>query len=158
MNFLTKEILLDIIYVFLITGAWDIILRFMSEGKIKFFGIEKMKWVVVLKDYFEKHTVLSAFLLAAFVGAIAYYIISYLYKVIKLNLKTFNGKIIGMFIVFMVSGLLGLPMRYSGLFPVLVEHYYNPLGFTYSFITDAMSGIIVSITFTIFKIILSHYN
>ena len=37
-------------------------------------------------------------------------------------------------------------MRYSGLFPILNKYYYEPLGFTYSFITDGMSGVIVAIT------------
>lgn len=130
-----------LILVFFITGIWDVILRKMSEGYIKFFGIENMKWVRVLQEYFKEHTLLSAGLLAAFVGAIAYALIIY-------TLKTFDlsGNFQGILITSAVSGLLGIPMRYSGLFPVLKEHYYDKLGFWYSFGTDTFSGIVVAVT------------
>ena len=64
-----RERILILILVFFITGFWDIILRGLSEGKIKFFGIENMKWVTVLKKYFEKHTVLSAAINCGFCGS-----------------------------------------------------------------------------------------
>jgi hypothetical protein len=90
-NFFTRELLVNLIFVFFITGTWDIILRLMSQGYIKFLGIENMKWVKVLKDYFDKHTLLAAFLIAALVGAIAYICIMYTYLVINLNNCTFNS-------------------------------------------------------------------
>ena len=68
----TKERFLNLHLVFIITGLWDIILRMMSEGKISFLGVENMKWVRTLKNYFKKHTILSAALLAGFVGALCY--------------------------------------------------------------------------------------
>ena len=113
----------------------------MSEGKIFFLGIENMKWVTTLKNYFEYHTLLSAALLAAFVGAIAYVLIIYTFDLLNVNNLFYQ-----LLIVFLISGLVGIPMRYSGLFPILNEHYYKPLKFTYSFITDSMSGVIVAIT------------
>jgi hypothetical protein len=113
----------------------------MSEGYIDFFGIENMKWVTTLKDYFKYHTVLGAALLAAFVGAIAYILIIYTFDLLNVN-NIFNQIVI----VFFISALVGIPMRYSGLFPILNKHYYEPLGFTYSFITDGMSGVVVAIT------------
>jgi hypothetical protein len=137
----TKERLLTLILVFFITGLWDIILRVMANGNFSFLGIEKMKWVTVLRGYFEKHTILSAALLAAFVGAIAYVLI--VYTLTYLNITNYLQSLL---IVFLISGLIGFPMRYSGLFPVLYNHYYKPLGLTYSFITDGMSGVIVAIT------------
>ena len=137
----TRERLITIIIVFFITGIWDVILRAMSEGYIDFFGIENMKWVTTLKDYFKYHTVLGAALLAAFVGAIAYILIIYTFDLLNVN-NIFNQIVI----VFFISALIGIPMRYSGLFPILNKHYYEPLGFTYSFITDGMSGVVVAIT------------
>ncbi len=138
----TKERFLNLHLVFIITGLWDIVLRMMSEGKISFLGIEKMKWVKTLKNYFEKHTVLSAALLAGFVGALCYILYIYTIDTFKLKLNNYYSLILTLFL----SGIIGIPMRYSGLFPVLNEHYYKPLGFTYSFITDSLSGVIVAIS------------
>lgn len=137
-----------LILVFFITAIWDIVLRFMAEGKIKFFGIENMKWVRVLKEYFEEYSTLSAALLAGFVGASAYYYLVYILDYIK------STTIIQVVVItFLVSGIIGIPMRYSGSFPVLTEYYYDRLGFNYSFITDAFSGLVVAATlFTLQKI------
>jgi hypothetical protein len=137
----TYQRLVNLILVFIITGFWDVILRAMAEGKISFLGIENMKWVTTLKDYFNYHTILGAALIAAFVGVIAYVLIIYTFD-------TFNvtNKFLQLLIVFIISSLVGIPMRYSGLFPILDKYYYKPLGFTYSFITDGISGVIVAIT------------
>ena len=140
----------DVIIIFIITALWDVILRMMSEGKIKFFGIENMKWITVLEEYFQKHTVLSAALIAGFVGAITHFII------IK-SLDTFKLSGVNLYtilLVIMISGIIGIPMRYSGLFPHLKKHYYDPLGFGYSFATDAFSGIVVGTSYQIIKLIL----
>tara|TARA_B100000085_G_C18356455_1_gene436473 strand:- start:209 stop:664 length:456 start_codon:yes stop_codon:yes gene_type:complete len=137
----TRQRLINLILVFIITGLWDIVLRNMSEGNISFLGIENMKWVTTLKQYFEYHTLLGAALIAAFVGAIAYVLIIYAFEILNVNNKLYQ-----IIIIFLISGLLGIPMRYSGLFPVLDKYYYKPLGFTYSFITDSMSGVVVAIT------------
>lgn len=139
--FFTRTRLVQLILVFLITGLWDMILRAMALGNFSFLGIEKMKWVTTLKPYFEHHTLLGAALIAAFVGAFTYPLIQYAFD--KFNI---TNAIIQLIVVFLISGLVGIPMRYSGLFPILDEHYYKPLGFTYSFITDGMSGVVVTIT------------
>tara|TARA_B110000858_G_C17674569_1_gene413515 strand:- start:512 stop:880 length:369 start_codon:yes stop_codon:yes gene_type:complete len=119
----------------------------MSEGNISFFGIEDMKWVTVLKEYFEYHTLLGAALLAAFVGAIAYVLIIYTFEMFDVNNVYLQS-----ILVFLISGLVGVPMRYSGLFPILDEYYYKPLGFTYSFITDSMSGVVVAATLILLQL------
>lgn len=137
----TYERLVSLILVFFITGFWDMILRNMSEGNISFLGIENMQWVTVLKEYFDYHTLLGAALIAAFVGAVAYVLI-----ILTIDTLNVSNKIIQLVLVFLISGLVGIPMRHSGLFPILVKHYYEPLGFTYSFITDSMSGVVVAIT------------
>lgn len=143
--FFNRDFLMQIILVFFITGFWDIILRLMSEGKLNLFGIEKMKWVVTLKDYFKYHTLLGAALIAAFVGALTYPLIMYTFD--KLNV---SNRIYQILLIFLISGLVGIPMRYSKLFPILNKYYYKPLGFLYSFTTDGMSGVIVSISLTIY--------
>ncbi len=146
---LTRQRLINLIIVFLITGLWDIILRNMSEGNFSFFGIENMKWVTTLREYFKHHTILGAALIAAFVGAIAYIIIIYTFELFDVN-----NILAQLVLIFLISGLVGIPMRYSGLFPLLDKYYYRPLGFTYSFITDSLSGVIVAITlFFIEKIV-----
>lgn len=137
----TYERLVSLILVFFITGFWDMILRNMSEGNISFLGIENMQWVTVLKEYFDYHTLLGAALIAAFVGVVAYVLI-----ILTIDTLNVSNKIIQLVLVFLISGLVGIPMRHSGLFPILVKYYYEPLGFTYSFITDSMSGVVVAIT------------
>ena len=148
-----RERILILILVFFITGFWDIILRALSEGKIKFFGIENMKWVTVLKKYFEKHTVLSAALIAGFVGVIAYIVI-----ILAISYLKISNVFLVLVITFIISGLIGFPMRWSGLFPILYEHYYKPLGITYSFITDGMSGVVVLITLAFLGLIRDKLN
>ena len=129
-----------IVIIFIITALWDVVLRFMAEGHIQFSGIENMKWVVVLKDYFKKHTLLAAALIAGFVGAVTQLVIELLFTKIK-NTYVYTT------CVLLLSGLIGLPMRYTGLFPVLKEHYYDPLGFPYSFSSDTFSGLVVMLTY-----------
>ena len=143
----TRTRLITLILVFFITAFWDIVLRAMAEGNLSFFGIEKMKWVTTLKSYFRHHTVLGAALIAAFVGAIAYVLIIYTFDVLKVN-----NKLHQLLLAFLISGLVGIPMRLSGLFPILDKHYYKPLGFTYSFITDGISGVVVAITLFILQL------
>lgn len=138
----TEEKLKLLILAFCVTGIWDVVLRYMADGKIAFFGIENMKWVTVLRDYFKKHTVLAAALLAAFVGAISF--ILYQYAREYINPKMDNK--LSLVLLFFISAIVGLGMKYSGLYPVLYEHYYKPLGGPYSFIADGMSGVIVGIT------------
>ena len=121
----------------------------MSEDKIKFFGIENMKWITVLEEYFEKHTILSAALIAGFIGAVTHFII--IKSLESLNLSGVN--IYTILLVIFISGIVGIPMRYSGLFPHLKKHYYDQLGFGYSFLTDAFSGTVVGASYQIIKLI-----
>lgn len=148
-NLFTRSRLIDLILVFFITGFWDIVLRLMAEGHFPFLGIEKMKWVTVLKEYFEKHTILGAALIAGFVGAVTYPLIMYTFDKFDIT-----NRIVQLIVVFLISGLVGIPMRYSGLFPHLNEHYYKPLDLPYSFMTDAMSGVVVSITLFVLHLII----
>ena len=141
-----------IIAIYVITALWDVVLRFMATGNLKVAGVEKMKWVVVLKEYFERHTLLSAALVAGFVGAVTELTLQYTVN------SWFPSHSIGFVLgVVMVSGLIGLPMRYSKLFPHLDEFYYERLGFTYSFGTDAFSGFVVMVTYWLFDKFMNNY-
>ena len=129
-----------IVVAFIITALYDVLLRMFSEGKIKFLGIENINWVVALRGYFKKHTVLGAALIAGFVGAVAYV------AILKTMPVQFNNNIVYyMLWVALISAIIGIPMRYSGLFPHLKRYYYDPLPITTIF-SDALSGVIVGIT------------
>lgn len=135
----------DLLLIFVITAIWDVILRMFSEQKLQLFGIHKWKWVVALRPYFAKHTVLSAALLAGFIGSVAYACIT---------LPTFYQRLhpFESFVwMLIVSGGLGIPMRYSGLYPHLKKYYYDTLGFMYSLATDTLSGLIVCVTYICIK-------
>lgn len=135
----------NLIACFCITAAWDVVLRLFSEKKIKLLGIENWKWVVALEPYFKNHTTLAAALIAGFVGAIAYVLITYF------SFSEQLGPISYLCWVTFVSGIVGIPMRYSGIFPHLSKYYYKSLGFWYSMTTDAISGVIVYITMIVLQ-------
>ena len=135
--------------IFLITAFWDIILRLMAEKKITFTGIEKMKWVTSLETYFSKHTVLAAALIAGFVGAITSIIVHFTISDTHPLLLLY---------ITIISGLIGFPMKYSGLFPILNETYYKTLGPYYAFVTDAFSGFVVAITYAAMRRIFFSVN
>ena len=50
-----------------------------------------------------------------------------------------------MIITFIISGITGLLMQYSGLFPILSETYYKHLGKFKGFYHDGISGLIAQI-------------
>lgn len=130
-----------IITAFIVTALWDIILRWYAEDKMPHLpaplDVHNWNWVKVLKPYFEKHTLLGAALIAGFVGALTAYL---------MNFVRVKSMTIYSIILVLVSGIVGIPMRYSGLFPHLKTYYYDTLGFKTSFLTDAFSGIVVGIT------------
>lgn len=127
-----------VVLAFVVTAMWDVVLRYFAEGKIEMLGIQNWTWVVALKPYFEKHTLLAAAGIAGMVGAFTYVIIETLAPA-RLSLPRYL-----LFIAF-ISAMVGIPMRISGLFPHLKTHYYDPLPITTIF-TDALSGVIVAIT------------
>lgn len=132
-----------LIITFLITGFWDILLQIYSNYYDTLPTI--LKWFKdpkILQPYFKHHTILSAFLLAAFAGAIAQF---FILKVHKLPTKS-NDVYSYLLVTFIISGIVGLFMQYSGLYPILDETYYKHLGKINGFIHDGISGLIVQIT------------
>jgi hypothetical protein len=53
--------------------------------------------------------------------------------------------------VFLVSGIVGLVMKHSSLFPILKEEYYDRVENYISFVLDGLSGIIVAVSFVLIK-------
>lgn len=127
-----------VVLSFVVTAVWDIVLRFFAEERLRMFGIERWNWVVALRPYFEKHTVLAAAGIAGMIGAVTYVIIERLSPA-RIALPQY------LLLVAIISALVGIPMRYSGLFPHLKTYYYDPLPVTTIF-TDALSGLVVAAT------------
>ena len=130
------------ILTFAVTALYDVVLRLLSENYDKTPSFLQMDFVLYLQPYFEKHTLLAAALIAGFVGATAQFIILNLHK-----LPSTNGAFISfMTVTFTISALYGFLMKFSTLFPHLVNTYYKKLGVSRSMYTDGMSGIIVQST------------
>lgn len=134
----------DSIYIltFIITALWDVILRVMSENYAKLPNVFKYDFIKYLQPYFKKHTILSAALIAGFVGATTQYIILNLHK-----LPTDKNSLMSFLVVsFIVSALYGFIMKWSKLYPHLVDTYYKNLGTVRSMYHDGISGVIVQLT------------
>lgn len=130
----------SVVTVFVITALWDVVLRLFAERRVRALGIENWSWVATLRPYFARHTVLGAALIAGFVGAIAYAIIS--------SVDTEPWPLaLRILWVALISALVGIPMRHSGLFPHLKRFYYDPLPFATTFASDAFSGVLVGASF-----------
>ena len=134
-----------IILTFIVTGLWDVVLRVMSENYKKLPNMMKYDFVRILQPYFKKHTLLAAALIAGFVGAITQYVI--------LNMVSFPSDIMDvssvvtfLLVSFIISGLFGIIMKATKLFPHLDEYYYKPLGLIRSIYHDGISGLVVQIT------------
>ena len=134
-----------IILTFIVTGLWDVILRFMSLNYESLPTSLKMPFVKYLTPYFEKHTLLAAALIAGFVGATTQPLILMVTPFPK-NIKNIEYIIQFLVVTFIISALYGFVMKWSGLFPHLDKYYYNKLGVINSMYHDGVSGLIVQIT------------
>ena len=137
------------VIAFCVTAIWDVILRGFSEEELKFMRIEKLSWVVALRPYFEHHTVLSAAAIAGVVGAGTSVIITKFEPEI-----TSESNLLYLLWVAFVSAVVGITMRYSGMFPYLKLYYYDPLPNTTTFFADALSGVVVALTMMYIRITL----
>ena len=136
------------ILTFIITGLWDVVLRFMSLNFDSLPNIIKnvLPFIKYLQPYFFKHTLLAAALIAAFVGATTQVIIINLLPFPKIN-SNYSYILKFMILSFIVSALYGFIMKFSKLFPILEETYYKKLeengGVIRSMYHDGISGLIV---------------
>lgn len=134
-----------IILTFIVTGLWDVILRFMSLNYERLPSVLQMQFVKYLIPYFKQHTLLAAALIAGFVGATTQPFILMLCPFPK-NPNDFGYIMKFLAISFIISALYGFIMKWSGLFPYLEKYYYNQLGVFKSMYHDGVSGLIVQIT------------
>ena len=146
-----------IILTFIVTGLWDVMLRFMSLNFESLPSILQMKFVKDLTPYFKQHTLLAAALIAGFVGATTQ---PFILMVTPFPQNKSNIAYIIKFltVTFIISALYGFIMKWSGLFPYLEQYYYNPLGVFKSMYHDGVSGLIVQITLLLLFTILKLYN
>lgn len=137
-----------IILSFIVTGLWDVVLRFMSLNYNKLPKYFQMDFVKDLIPYFKHHTLLAAALIAGFVGATTQIIIL---SIMSFPKSIFNFVYIFKFMIltFIISALYGFIMKGSKLFPYLERYYYEPLGVLRSMYTDGFSGLIVQTTLLI---------
>tara|TARA_B110000211_G_C14065921_1_gene547636 strand:+ start:1925 stop:2392 length:468 start_codon:yes stop_codon:yes gene_type:complete len=134
-----------IILTFIVTALFDVVLRFIVENYDELPSyVKEYKFLKYLIPYFKKHTLLSAALIAGFIGAITQFIIL---KVVDFpNNKDFNYITKFLLLSFIISGLFGFIMKLTKLFPHLDATYYKNLGNTNGAIHDGVSGLIVQIT------------
>lgn len=132
------------VMAFVVTALWDVALRMLSEEKVRFLGLEKGERTVALREYFRKHTLLAAALLAGFIGAVTFAVLELTWPHAK---NTTWGKLLGYFVyVFVVSALMAIPIRLSKLFPHLEQDYYVALGIPKTALSDGASGVIVAVS------------
>ena len=123
-----------LLLTFLITGFWDIVLRYYPLEP-------RPDFRVVLDKYFEQHGVIEAAVIAGLVGLVT--------QIIILSLVKFPNKIVSkqtlVFLItsFLISGLIGIPLNRCRFIPTLSDTYYKGLGNVRSFFTDAYSGLVV---------------
>ena len=134
-----------IILTFIVTALWDVVLRVMSLNYNKLPKYFQIDFVKNLIPYFKHHTLLSAALIAGFIGATTQVIIL---SIMSFPTSIFNIGYISKFMIlsFIISALYGFIMKGSKLFPYLERHYYEPLGVIRSMYTDGVSGLIVQTT------------
>lgn len=149
------------IITFIVTALWDVVLRIMNENWERMPTIIRhyLPFVKYLDEYFKKHTLLAAALIAGFVGATTQVIIINIMKFPKnLNIINFFKFLV---LSFIISALYGFIMKWSKLFPILEETYYKKLeqegGVIRSMYHDGISGLIVQITIYVLIIIKKYF-
>ena len=122
------------VLVFAITAIFDLLMNILPPPV----------GAVLTRSYFKEHTVLSAALIAGFIGACTFI------PLLPLGV-TERASYMNIVAIFLVSALIGFPMEWSGMFPILQKHYYDPLPRYQTFLADGMSGIMVAFVFWIIQ-------
>ena len=149
------------ILTFIVTGLWDVVLRIMTENweNLPIFIKKILPFIEYLKPYFEKHTLLAAALIAAFVGATTQWIIINImpFPIHIREIKNMVYIVPFMILSFTVSALYGFIMKFSKLFPILEQTYYKRLEEKHSvwrsMYHDGISGLIVQATIIVLLLV-----
>lgn len=145
-----------IVYTFVVTALWDVVLNYMATNYEKLPNIvnRKLPFIKELRPYFQHHTILAAALIAGFVGAT--------FQAMMLALMPFPKSITDLgkvsyflLISFVISALYGFLMKWSGLFPHLQKYYYDYLGHIHGMLHDGVSGLIVQGTLLVMSQIIN---
>ena len=140
--------------VFAITAAWDVVLNYVSQGKINVKYLNDAEWIKNIRGYFESMTTVEAAVVA---GAVGVGVLPFIQLVNTTG--SFEGTLKMMLWVFTVSALYGLPMRYIPFwFKELNDHYYYPNSFTTTLLLDGTSGVLVLFTYLAFQFMLGCFN
>ena len=129
---MNKELLNGLVLSFIITAAFDLALNLLPPY---------LGGATRIREYFNHHTPLAASLIAGFVGAVTYAVIYAIYSGSPAP-TSYN-----FLVIFCISALIGIPMRYSGLFPYLDKYYYQVMPRIQSYIADGLSGLMVSLVY-----------
>lgn len=144
--------------------AYDGLLQLSKYGKAPFVKcmVKDSDWYQALCDdggYFDNVGAVYALVLAGMTGLVTQLLIL---KVVEFTCPQKNSTITDyvsfMFATVLLSGLVGIPMHASGMFPQLSEHYYEKLGQKRAFVTDAWSGFIVNATVIFVFVILAAFE
>jgi hypothetical protein len=127
-----KQLLNGLVLSFIITAVFDLLLNLLPSY---------LGGATRIREYFKQHTPLAASLIAGFVGAVTYAIIYSIYSGVP-SATSYN-----FFVIFCISALIGIPMRYSGLFPYLDKYYYQVMPRIQSYLADGLSGLMVSLIY-----------
>ena len=136
-----------LIYTFIITALYDVLLRFLSlnYNKLPAF-MQEYKFIGYLTPYFKQHTMLAAALIAGFVGFGAQFVILNIQKFPNMNRINIKEILMFLLLTFVVSALYGFPMKASNMFPHLDRTYYKNLGTLGGMWADGCSGLWVQCT------------
>ena len=124
----------DTVLAFVITAVFDVLLNKLPPPL----------GATHLHAYFAEQTVLEAALKAGAVGAATLPCIRALHP-------TARPSTLGLVVVFLVSGLVGFPLEWSGALPRLNRHYYARFARWKTFLADAGSGALVASVFWALK-------
>jgi hypothetical protein len=146
------------IATFCVTALWDVALNFLTRFPERLPRVvkEMFPFINYLIPYFKKHTVLSAALIAGFIGATTQMIITQIMQFPFLPTSPMT-LIVFLGVSFAVSALYGFLIKLSGLFPILEATYYKNLeangGVVRSMYHDGISGVIVQCTLLVINAI-----
>lgn len=148
------SIFVFVLIIFVATAVWDVLLRIVVQGtegqkfaiiaRFKFLGLDSQGRVFpIMRRYFRERSVLAAAFFAGLVGALAVGIVGLLSFIFCDQFGLRPGFKAGYILwVVLVSGLVGLLMKYTNYAPPLAATYYSqPVYIT--FFLDCLSGAMV---------------
>lgn len=127
------------IVTFIVTACFDLLLRSMSLSEC----CPNTLFITSLKPYYESLSIFRVAVIAGIIGAVTQlFIAAFMLRVPTKPIWRFI--VFGFLSTFVISALMGFPIRASGLFPELTNTYYKALGWQKGMLADGISGLIVN--------------